>query len=411
MLAQTVILCGGLGTRLGALTATTPKPMLELAGRPFLEILMAEAARFGTREIVLLAGRFGAQIRDRYDGTRVGLARVRVLVEPEPLGTGGALRFALPVLAEDFLLMNGDSWIESDLAQVSLAWRQQPEAEAQLLLQRVPDAARYGTVEASDGVITAFREKDPARAGTPGWINAGVYVLRRAVVEAMPGDGPVSLEQDVLPGMVARGRARAVHATPNAYFIDIGLPESLARAQAEIGSVRRRPALFLDRDGTLNHDAGYTHRVDDLHWTDGAREAIALANAAGYYVFVVTNQAGVARGYYDEAAVETFHLAMQRDLHALGAHIDDIAWCPHHPDGVVPAYARPCDSRKPAPGMILRLLDRWPVALAQSVLIGDSDTDMAAGAAAGLRTRRYEGGRLDTLVAGLLAEPGQRERV
>lgn len=410
MFTQVVILCGGLGTRLGQLTARTPKAMLEVAGRPFLDMLVAEAARFGARKVLLLAGRFGNQIRDRYNGTQFGMADVSVMVEPEPLGTGGALRFALPYLADEFLLMNGDSWIDVDLARFAHTWHRVPKAQVQLLLQHVDDATRFGTVEESDETVIAFREKELARCNAPGWINAGVYGIRRSVAEGLPTSGAVSLEQDVLPGLVASGAVRAIRAPKNSYFIDIGVPQSYAKAQMELETVRRRPALFVDRDGTLNHDTGYTHMRDDLRWTDGARAAIDRANRAGAYVFVVTNQAGVAHGLYPESAVAEFHIEMQRSLAEIGAHIDDIAWCPHHPTGAVMEYAHACDCRKPAPGLLEGLMRRWPVDVARSVMIGDRDTDAAAAQAAGLRSLTYTGSALDNLVAGFLTEIEQPER-
>lgn len=359
---------------------------------------------------MLLAGRFGEQIRDRYDGTRFGMVDVSVLVEPEPRGTGGALRFALPHLAEDFLLMNGDSWIDADLARFAHVWRQLPEAQVQLLLQHVEDAARFGAVEDSAGTVTAFREKDPARCISPGWINAGVYGLRRSVAQGLPTSGAVSLEMEVLPGLVASGAVRAVRAPKHSYFIDIGLPQNYEQAKTKLDVVRRRPALFFDRDGTLNHDAGYTHKPDDLRWINGAREAIERANRAGAYVFVVTNQAGVARGLYPESAVAEFHLEMQRQLAEIGAHIDDIAWCPHHPEGTVVNYSRHCDCRKPAPGLLKQLMSRWPVDATRSVMIGDSDTDAAAGKAAGLRSLTRTCRALDELVAEFLEDIELNER-
>lgn len=402
MLSQALILCGGLGTRLGELTASTPKPMLPVAGRPFLDHLIQETARYGITRIVLLAGRFGEQIVGAYHGRTLYGAAIEVVVEPAPLGTGGALRFAADRLAPEFLLLNGDSWIDADLTRFAAQWRAEKAGEpalvAQMLLQFVPDVGRFGSVTLEDRRVTAFLEKNPGRAGMPGLINAGVYLLTRDVVDLIPAGTACSLETEVLPPLVAQGRVAGMAAPEGSYFIDIGVPETFARVQEELPRKRTRPALFLDRDGTLNRDAGYTHRVEDLDWMPGAREAIAHANAAGYYVFVVTNQAGVARGLYDEAAVTAFHAAMQEQLAAIGAHIDAIEWCPHHVDGTVAAYRKACDRRKPGPGMINDLLAAWPVARASSLMIGDSDADMAAAAAAGIRAVRYHGGSLLELI-------------
>lgn len=164
-----------------------------------------------------------------------------------------------------------------------------------------------------------------------------------------------------------------------------------------------RPAVFLDRDGVLNVDAGYVHRWEDWRWMPGAREAVRLFNAAEWWVFIVTNQSGIARGMYTEETLHALHARMAEDLAAVGAHVDEIAWCPHHEAGTVPAYAVACDCRKPKPGMLLRLLDCWPVDRGRSVLIGDKPRDLAAAEAAGIRGLLYTDGDLSALARHVLA--------
>ena len=160
-----------------------------------------------------------------------------------------------------------------------------------------------------------------------------------------------------------------------------------------------RPAVFFDRDGTINIDKGYVHRPNDLVFVAGAIAAIKRVNKLGYYAFLATNQSGIARGYYTEADMHAFHEHLQRQLYAAGAHLDDIRYCPHLPDAPIPAYKRKSDWRKPAPGMFLDLMRAWPVLRDKSFVVGDKEIDMQAAQAAGLRGLRFQGGSLDEFLA------------
>lgn len=159
------------------------------------------------------------------------------------------------------------------------------------------------------------------------------------------------------------------------------------------------PGAFLDRDGVLNVDSGYLHRIADLVWIDGAKDAVRRLKTRGYRIVVVTNQAGIARGFYGEDDVRRLHAWMNVELDAA---IDAFYFCPHHPSEGSGAYTRACDCRKPAPGMIRRGMEEYAITPAGSFLIGDRDTDIEAARRAGIHGVRFDGGNLDEFVAGLL---------
>src|ERR1044072_4344778 len=160
-----------------------------------------------------------------------------------------------------------------------------------------------------------------------------------------------------------------------------------------------RSAVFFDRDGTINVDKGYVFRPDDVAFMPGAVAAVKRVNDSGRYAFLVTNQSGIARGYYTEADMHAFHAHMQQRLQAAGAHFDDIRYCPYHPEGTVAQYPRSSDWRQPAPGMLLDLLSCWPVERETSLAVGDRQDAVRAAEAAGLRGILYDGGGLAALVA------------
>jgi D-glycero-D-manno-heptose 1,7-bisphosphate phosphatase len=171
-----------------------------------------------------------------------------------------------------------------------------------------------------------------------------------------------------------------------------------------------RPAAFLDRDGVLNVDHHYAHRPEQLEWISGAPEAVRLLNEAGYWVIVVSNQSGVARGYFDEPAVKLFHAHMQVQLKAHRARIDAFYYCPHHPEGVVPQYALRCDCRKPLPGMLEQAARERPIDRARSFMIGDKDDDVAAAVAFGIRGIKFAAASqsLSDVVRAAIAAPAIR---
>ena len=151
-----------------------------------------------------------------------------------------------------------------------------------------------------------------------------------------------------------------------------------------------RPAAFLDRDGVLNIDRGYTFRPEDLKMIPTAAAAVRLLNDAGFYVFVVSNQSRVARGFYTEAAVDLFNKHIQDILKGEGAQIDAFYYCPHHPDGTIKELAIQCRCRKPAPGMLEQAARDWPIDLSRSFLIGDKDDDLAAARAFHIRGVKFD---------------------
>ena len=155
-----------------------------------------------------------------------------------------------------------------------------------------------------------------------------------------------------------------------------------------------RPAAFLDRDGILNHDNGYIHKPEDFVWVDRARDAVKFLKDAGYWIFVVTNQAGIARGLYGESDVVRLHQWVNSELASLGCAIDAFYFCPHHPEAGDSPYRRDCDCRKPLPGMLLRAMAEFPVQRQGSFLVGDRQTDLEAAHAAGIPGHLFTGGDL-----------------
>jgi NDP-sugar pyrophosphorylase family protein len=222
---QAVILAGGLGTRLGPLTRTVPKPMVPVAGRPYLEHQLRELARQDVTDVVLLTGYLGEQIEDYFgDGRPLGL-RLRYRREATPQGTGGALRDAADLLADSFLLIYGDSYLPIDYAAVLRRLDESGAAGVAVVYDNREDTnVRNNVAVSPDGVVTRYAKgaADPDLR----YVEAGVLAFRREVLGRLPPSGPASLEADLYPGLVARGELAAF--VTGQRFYDIGTPERLA---------------------------------------------------------------------------------------------------------------------------------------------------------------------------------------
>lgn len=240
---STAILAGGRGTRLRSVLPTRPKVLAPVRGRPFLTYLLDQLAAAGVREVVFcigyMADRVEETLGDSYQAIHLTYSR-----EDEPLGTGGALRQALPFFPDDpVLVMNGDSFMDADLAGY-LRWFLQREREASLLLARVSDTSRFGRVTTDEEEqIWGFEEKGAPHG--PGWINAGIYLLRKKIIHLIPVGRTFSLERELFPCLL-EGRLYGYRSQGK--FIDIGTPESYSQAERffagenGLGSKRVRPA-------------------------------------------------------------------------------------------------------------------------------------------------------------------------
>ncbi|HRF58464.1 MAG TPA: D-glycero-beta-D-manno-heptose 1,7-bisphosphate 7-phosphatase [Fimbriimonadaceae bacterium] len=386
---QALILAGGLGTRLGARTRETPKPMLEVGGKPFLDYVVWNLARQGVREVVFSIGFRAEQIEEHFrDGDEFGV-RCTYIIEAEPAGTGGALLIARDALEPEFLVLNGDSLFD---ANVLAPWSLLDRFEAVLTLRSVPDAGRYGAVDLDGPRVIGFREKGDLGAGL---ISGGVYAMRRQALDRLPGV-PSSVERDLFPVLAEQGRLGGVESS--GFFLDIGIEADFQAGQTALPGWQYKAAVFLDRDGVMNVDHNYVSTPERFEWVEGAPEAIRWLNEQGYLVFVVTNQAGIGRGYYDEAHFLEFTAWISARLAERGAHVDKTYFCPHHPTEGVGAYRRECPCRKPQPGMLLQAFEEWPIDRSRSLMIGDKPKDVQAAEAAGIRGLLFEGGNLHDYV-------------
>jgi mannose-1-phosphate guanylyltransferase len=281
---RAVVLVGGFGTRLRPLTCARPKQMLPIVDQPMIEHVVGHLARHGVDDVVLSLGFLPDAFRDAYPDGRCAGARLHYAVEPEPLDTAGAVRFAAldAGIDERFLVLNGDVLTDLDVTQF-VAFHERMGAEGTIALHKVADPSRYGVVPTDgDGRVVEFVEKPEPGTAPTDLINAGTYVLEPSVLDRIDGGRPVSIEREIFPALVAD---RSLYALDDeTYWIDTGTPQEYIQAQLDLTEGLRGDAL-AGVEATSVVDAGATVRRSVVGAgatvADGARVegAVLLAGA------------------------------------------------------------------------------------------------------------------------------------
>ncbi len=373
---ECIILAGGLGTRLRSVVSDLPKCMAEVASRPFVAYLVDALTLAGFDHIVFSLGYKSEDFLRWIDGLDTP-ANIEAVVESEPLGTGGAVKFASQAIkGETFFVLNGDSFLTLDYAAMLSAHRENVKrgAIATLALRRMDDTGRYGTVAVDNGRITAFCEKQP---GKDGLINAGVYVMQREALNGLPEK--FSIEKEFFEPGVSGGRLYGFQT--EGYFIDIGIPEDYARAQDDFAAGRYKlyDTLMLDRDGVIDVElvSDYVKTPEEMIFLPGALDAIGAMRPYFARTIVVTNQRGVGRGLMTLDALKEVNRYLHEQVEAHGGRLDKI----YYSTGVDESDPL----RKPNTGMALQYKSDWPEAdFSRSIMIGDKDTDMEFARRAGV---------------------------
>ena len=386
MFSEVVILAGGFGTRLSHVLGNVPKPMAPVYGKPFLTYLLRRLEEAGAKHIILATG-YRHEVIEHYFGSRYRSLQISYSHEERPLFTGGAvLQASRMVRGDDFLVLNGDTLFDIDFDALCTFHRTHSSAVS-LALREVDDTARYGAVRTDGDSVVAFQEKD-ASAGT-GVINGGVYAIRRDWLQGLNMPEKFSFEKAVLQAMVG---TRCFYGMAfHDYFIDIGVPEDYYRAQREFaGMFPADTNLFLDRDGVLNRriEGDYVRCWQQWEWLKGAKETVAVLSRRFVHTFIVSNQQGIGKGLFSMEDADDIHRHVLAEVEAAGGHIHHIYICPDLKDSG-------SENRKPAIGMALQACADYPgVQLTDSVMIGDSVSDMLFGRQAGMRCIYLTNGEL-----------------
>lgn len=402
---KAVIMAGGKGTRLAALTQDIPKPMVPIEGIPILERELSCLKEQGFTDIIITVGCLGTVIIDYFgDGGGVSPVtgkpfgvHIEYYFEKEPLGNAGALFRIKEKLREDFLLLNADAMFYVDFSRI-VSFHKKHGGIVTLLTHSNshPYDSALIIADAAGRVERWLTKEDVRPTYYKNRVNAGIHIVSPELLSKEIHKEKIDLDKDLLRPLAGTGKMYA-YDSPE-YVKDAGTPKRYDQVCEDFRNgiivrkclVNKQRAVFLDRDGTLNRYVGFLRDVRELELLPGTAEAIRGINRSGYLAVVVTNQPVIARGEVTVSQLGEIHNKLETELGRQGAYLDAIYYCPHHPDsgfdGEISELKFDCACRKPKPGLLLQAADDMNIDLSQSWMIGDGRADIEAGKAAGCRT-------------------------
>ena len=387
---QAVILAGGQGSRLKSVSGSLPKPMVPILGKPLLQHLIEQCAKYDILDIKLLVSYKKEVIENFFgNGGRYGV-NIQYFSEDAPRGTAGALMDVLPELDEQFLVIYGDTFFDIDL-KYFWKFHQDQVADASIFLHPNDHPHDSDLVEIdSDLRVQKIHSYPHGAQWLKNLVNAAIYMFNREALENFNfSSNKPDIAKDLFPLML-RCNKRLCGYLSTEYIKDMGTPERLSKVEVDIKSGKvellnkqtSKAAIFLDRDGVINKEVSHLSRVEDFDLIDGVADAIRQINSAGILAVVVTNQPVIARGDLSESELQTIHNKMDTLLGKEKAYIDRLYYCPHHPDsgfkGEVKALKFNCNCRKPELGMFTEAENDLNIVLDKSWMIGDSTRDILA---------------------------------
>lgn len=397
---QAVIMAGGKGSRVAKLTKNEiPKPMLPINNRPILEWQLEKLKEYGFDEIILVIGYLGEKIKEYFkDGSQFGVS-IRYVVEEEPLGTAGAFYYLRDIIHDDnFMLVFGDVFFDIDIDRM-MQYHISRNALATLFVH--PNSHPYDSdliMHDKNMRVLGFDSKNNVRDyWYDNLVNAGLYCLNKDILKEVSVLKKTDFEKELLSELIKEHKP--IYAYKSAEYVkDIGTVDRINSFLNDLNSgivsrkclKNKQAAIFLDRDGTINKLKDFIYMPEDLELIDCSIEAIKRINSSHFLAVVVTNQPSVARGLCDEEELNIIHNKLRTLLGNQGAYIDELYYCPHHPDkgfeGEREEYKIKCNCRKPDIGMLKKAELELNIDLKKSYMIGDSLMDIEMADRAGMKS-------------------------
>ncbi len=360
-----VILAGGKGSRIKNFLKNNPKPMMKFHKISFLQYLINNYSKYPIKNIYILTGYRSNQIHKKFHNKIYNFSKIICLREKKPMGTGGALNLLKNKDIKDFLLINGDTIFDINLISFFRSLKKSKLGSIALCSNKKNvNNYKLNNLSIYKNIIKYNKKSN--------LMNGGTYLFNKRILKLVP-NRECSLEKDILPKIIKKklitGRVF------NNFFLDIGTPKYLKSSSNELKKIYMKPAVFLDRDGVINYDKGYVFKKKDFKFRKGVIKGLKYLIKKNYHLFVVTNQAGIAKGFYKEKDLENLHFFLKHYLLKKKILFDDVQYCPFHHKGKINKYKKRSSLRKPNNQMIKNIFKNWLIDKRKSFMIGDKISD------------------------------------
>ena len=360
-----VILAGGEGSRLKKIIGKKQKCIAKINKKPFLDYILNQYSKYNFKKIYILVGKSSDEVISLYHGKEFNFVKIECLAEKKLLGTAGAL-FKLRNKIEDFILVNGDSVLDIKLNKF-LPLKKNFICKMSLVKNKnYLSNKKLSKLNIKKNIVI---NSDSSK----GYMNGGVYLFNKNIFKHI-NNKKMSLEEDVLPDLIRKKKIMGKIYKDN-FFFDIGTKENYFKSEKILKKYFNRPAVFLDRDGVINQDYGYVSKFENFKFKEGVIRGLDFLTKKNYYVFLITNQAGIAKKKFTLNEFKILQIKIKDYLGKKDIFFDSVSFCPHHKEGKIKKFTKNCKYRKPQIGMIKKLFKKWHIEKRNSFFIGDQTSD------------------------------------
>jgi len=369
-----VILAGGKGTRIKELLGVYPKPMVKFNGKHFIQYILNTACKYNFKRIIILCGYRHQILFKRFHKKLINLTEILCIRERELLGTGGALSNLKKLKVQDFVLVNGDTVFDINIDKlISSVGKKQIGIVA--LTKNINQKSKKLNNLGLKKKLLYFKKNSQL-------MNGGIYFFKKEIFKYIINKKN-SLENDLLPSLINQKKING--RVFKKFFIDIGSTYYLKKASKKLKVYFEKPAIFLDRDGVINYDYGYVHKIKNFKFRPGVLSGLKYIINKNYYIFIVTNQAGIGKKKFKESDFFKLHKEVNKKLKKFNIFFNDLQYSPFHPKAKIKKYKKNSLIRKPGNKMINNIMHKWDLRYKKSFMIGDKKTDELAAKKSGLK--------------------------